>query len=120
MEFVPLLAMLALIKKVGDWLKQITNNDWNGVVTQLVIWVGAVVIVWLVSETDFAEGVGIGDTNLAAVNFASIVFVGLFIGSGASLVHDWFQSRDNSNSPTTTRLKLIPGAPDARASKRAA
>lgn len=113
MPFVPLAAMLALIKKFNDWIKQITNRDVNGVITQVLVWVVGVLGVWLAAQTDFASGISIGDKTLDTLNFGSIVFVGLFIASSASLFHDYLQAKDDSNSNTVTKLQLMPSAPDA-------
>lgn len=116
MPFVPILALLALIKKLGDFFKQITNKDVNGAVTQAFMWIVSVLVVWGVAQTGhFADGITVGDTILSKLNFAALVFVGLSIGSGAGLVHDTLQARDNTNEAAVTKLKLLPGVRSAKA-----
>lgn len=110
MPFVPLAAMLALIKKFNDWIKQVVNRDVNGAVTQVLVWIVGVAGVWIAAQTDFASGIQIGDKNLSTLNFGSIVFVGLFIASTASLFHDYLQAKDDSNPNTVTKLQLLPNA----------
>lgn len=107
MEFVPALAMAALILKVVDFLRYLRAGDTNGVFTQLAAWVGAVLVVLLAAQTDWADGIGVGDKSLGTVNFWSLIFVGLTIGSGASVIKDiGYKALDNANSaaiPTLVR-----------------
>lgn len=102
MEFVPALALLALVKKFGDFLKGITNRDWNSVVTQLVVWAAAWAALAVAAHTAWAAGISIGDTSLADLNGWSQLFVALTIGSGASLVHDTTKAVDNSAPAATS------------------
>lgn len=108
MEFVPVLAMLALIKKVIDLFKYVTNRDVNGVVTTLSSFVAGVVVVLLFAQSNFAEGIAIGDASLATLNFAALVILGLSIASGAGLANDWLSAKRPSDDPA--RLKLLPNA----------
>lgn len=104
MEFVPAVAMLALILKVVDFLRYAKNADVNGVVTQLIVWVAGVGVMLLASKTVWANGIEIGDRPLSTLSFWSIVFAGMSIGSGASLVKDAFKSIDNHNSSAIPTL----------------
>lgn len=113
MPFVPLVAMLALIKKLNDWIKQVANRDVNGAVTQALVWAVGVFGVWIAAQTDFASGIPIGDKTLADLNSGSLVFVGMFIASSASLFHDYLQAKDDTNENAVAKLKLLP-APSAR------
>lgn len=119
MEFVPLVAMTLLLKKLGDFIKQVTNRDVNGALTQLAFWGVAIVVVALVAQTDFADGFSVGDQSLASLNFYSLVFVGMFVGSGGGAFHDWLQARDNTNENSVAKLKLLPRVA-ARQAKRVA
>lgn len=96
MDFVPALALVALIKKFGDFLKAITNRDVNAIVTQLLLWAAAWGAVTLAAHTSWADGIKIGTSNLAHLNMLSQLFVALTIGSGAGVVHDATKAVDNS------------------------
>jgi hypothetical protein len=109
MEFVPFLAMLALVKKLIDFFKYLTNKDKNGIVTTLAAWVAGVGAILLFSMSDFADGITIGDTTLGALNIASLVIVGMSIGASAGVAADVISSRRPSDDPA--RLKLLPNAP---------
>lgn len=108
MEFVPVLALLALVKKIIDLLKYASNRDVNGVVTTIASWIAGVVAVVLFAATDFADGISVGDTALGVLNMASLVAVGLTIGSGAGVTADWLSAKRPSDDPA--RLHLLPGA----------
>ena len=116
MEFVPILALLSLVKKVIDLGKYITNRDMNGIVTTLAGWTAGVLAVVLFAQTNFADGIRIGDTALAALNFASQVAVGLTIGAGAGLAADFVSAKQPSDDPA--RLKLLPSATRSEARRR--
>jgi len=108
--------MLALVKKVIDFLKYVTNRDLNGVLTTAGAWIGGIVVIVLFAQSNFAEGIKIGDTTLAAINFASLVVVGMSIGSGAGLANDWISAKEPKDDPA--RLKLLPSATRSAARRR--
>jgi hypothetical protein len=97
-EFVPTLAALALIVKVVDFLRYARARDLNGVLTQLCVWVAGVLVLVLVAHTDWAAAVPIGVTPLSKLGFWSLVFAGMSVGSGASIVKDTQKSLDNNDS----------------------
>lgn len=106
MDFVPVVAMAALTLKLVDFLRYLKSADLNGVFTQLAAWIAGVAVVILVAQTDWADGIGVGDMNLATLNIWSLIFYGLAAGSGASVVKDTLKSIDNTNSiaiPTLVR-----------------
>lgn len=105
MDFVPLLVIGALLKKAVDFLKYLSAKDWNGVVTQVVVWLVGIGLVWLLSASDFANGVQIGGLDLGNLNAASIVLVGLSLSSTASFVgQDLLKALDNSQTARTPEL----------------
>lgn len=104
MEFVPAVAMLALILKVIDFLRYAKAGDLNGVLTQLITWVAGVLVLLLVAQTNWADGITIGDTVLSKLGFWSVVFAGLSLASTASLAKDTLKSVDNSNSSAIPTL----------------
>lgn len=116
MEFIPALAMAALILKVVDFLRYAKAADMNGVLTQLITWVAGVVVLLLVAQTDWADGIPIGDTPLSALGFWSIVFAGMSAGSVASVGKDTLKSVDNSNSSAIPTL--VDSGPRRRTPKK--
>lgn len=116
MEFVPAVAMLALVLKVVDFLRYAKARDYNGVLTQLITWVAGVVVLLLVAQTSWSAMIGVAGVPLGKLGFWSLVFAGLTISSGASLVNDYRKAIDNSNSAAIPTL-LPPGPvnpPDRR------
>jgi hypothetical protein len=106
MEFVPVAAMAVLILKLIDFARYCRAADLNGVITQLSAWAAGVIVVFLVAQTDWASGIGVGDQNLETLNAWSLFFYGLSVGSGASLIKDSIKAIDNTNSaqiPTLMR-----------------
>lgn len=107
MEFVPLLAAAALVWKIVDFLKYLRTGDVNGVFTQLSVWVAGVAVVLLLANTDWADGITVGDTILGALNGASLVLLGLSVGSTSSVLYDTKAAIDGSD--TAVKPPLITG-----------
>lgn len=106
MEFVPLLAMTALIISAINLVKFLRAQDWNGVVTTLAVWLMGVAVVGLAAQTDFAGGITMGDYTLDRLNGWSLVFVGLNFGGTATTVTGFRKAIDSTDSASTP--KLIP------------
>jgi hypothetical protein len=98
MDFVPLLAMAALVVTVINFLKYARTRDWNAAATQVSVWVGGVVVVWLVANTDWADTLVFGDIALSDMNAASLVFFGVSVGAIGSVGHEVVKAVDNSDS----------------------
>ena len=98
MEFVPIVAMAALILKVIDFLRYTVAADINGAGTQLIVWVAGIATTFLVAHTEWADGVEVGGVALAKLGFWSLVFVGLSTSSVAAAGKDLLKSLDNANS----------------------
>lgn len=106
-EFIPAVAMAALIKKFIDFAKYITNKDVNGAVTQLVVWAAGVVAVCLFAQTDWADTIAFAGQALSKLNFASQLAIGLGLGSVAGVATDAIKARDNTDSAAMP--PLVPG-----------
>jgi hypothetical protein len=104
MEFVPLVAMAALTLKLVDFARYARAGDINGIVTQLASWIASVLIVFLVAQTAWADGINVGDQNLAKLNGWSLLFWGLAAGSTASFVKDTLKAFDGTNSAAIPTL----------------
>ncbi len=96
--------MIFLIKKVTDLLKAISNRDLNSIITQFVVVGGAIGALWLAAQTQWAGGISVGDTTLAALNGWSLVFVGATLGTAASVVHDTTRAINSSDQVQTSAL----------------
>lgn len=92
MDFVPLLVGAAMVAMLIDVIRSARGGDWNGVITPLVAFGAGVMVAWLLSESDFASTIKIGDTGLtlADLNFASLVLFGFafaaFAAKGVDLI----------------------------------
>lgn len=104
MEFVPAVAMIALILKVVDLLKGITNKDRNAVSTILATWIAAVVAVALYAQTTWAGALEFGGQTLDKMNWASVLALGLGLGASAGATFDFKKALDNSDSAKTPPL----------------
>jgi hypothetical protein len=102
--FVPAVAFMALVWKMIDFLKFVTNKDWNAVKTQLITWIGAIGVGLLWAQTQWAEGVSFGGLTLDKMNVWSIIAVGLGGGSAASVGFDLKKAFDSSDSAKTPAL----------------
>lgn len=98
MEFVPAVALLSLVTTGVNFLKYLTHKDWNGVVTQLTVWMGGVAAVALTAQTAWAEGIEVGGQALSSLNGASQVLVGVSIGAGAAVVNGLKKALDTSDT----------------------
>ena len=104
MEAITLVALVALMKKIVDTFKYVTNKDVNAFVTQLVTWLTGVVTVWLATSADITSGLSIFGTTFGALNGGSILLGGMIFSSAASVVYDIQASRDNNDTAATPPL----------------
>lgn len=104
MEFVASAALVAVIWKAIDFLKALRNAEWNTVVTQAIVWVGAIAILFLFRETSYAATISIGGSNLGAQTGWDVAAVGLAFGSAASATFDIKKSIDNTDSATVSKF----------------
>ncbi|HEX9994480.1 MAG TPA: hypothetical protein VGB14_16240 [Acidimicrobiales bacterium] len=88
-----------IVKKAVDLIRMVAGRDWTGVVTQAVAWTGSTVVVWLVAASDFADQLGVDISGVA-----SVVLIGLTVGSSASLFNDFLVARDNTQTAALPRL----------------
>lgn len=103
MDFVPIVAALALASKVVDFIKYLANfSEYrSSIVAQLSVWVAGVTVVFLLAESDFANGVTVADLTLSGLNAFSLILFGLSLGSTGSVVYDFKKARDNTDSAET-------------------
>jgi hypothetical protein len=105
MEFVPLLAMGALVGKFIDFLKYLRARDWNGASTILIAWAAGLGATFLVASTSFAAGVDIGAGKmLADLTAPDKAFFGMMASSIFGFAYDVKKSLDNTDSAKTPTL----------------
>jgi hypothetical protein len=104
--FIPAIAFTALVAKFIDWLKMITQKEWNAVITQVIVWVSGIGALFLVGQTQWAKAVDIGATSIAHMGGWDKVFVGLAMGSAASWVTDAFASLNKTNTGVMRKMRL--------------
>lgn len=104
MDFVPLLVMSALVKKLVDFVKYITANDWNAVVTQIVAWIAGIALAFVGADSDWAQNIIINGLPLSNLNNWSLVFVGVNVASLAGFGWDTLKAIDGSNSAAVPHL----------------
>lgn len=111
MEIVPVLFMIAFVKKVVDLLKYGTNGDWNGVVTQLVAWGAGIAIAFLTANSDFGANTQVNEMALSTLNGWTVVLAGIGLASSAGFGWDTLKSLDNKDTsamPTLTPALRAP------------
>lgn len=80
--------LAALVWTGMNFLKYVRSKDVNAIVTQAGVWVLGIGLVFLAANSDFAEKLDVNDTNLGALNGASLVLVGLALASTVSAAWD--------------------------------
>lgn len=88
MTFVPMLALVFVVNKVVDWLRELVPDRLEPRVLIPLSWFTGAVVTWLFSLTQFAEEVGVGDRSLDELDVIAVVFVGVLIGAGGSVLND--------------------------------
>jgi hypothetical protein len=112
MDFIPVAILATLVVKFTDFLKRLFSGDVNGVVTQLVVWGAGVAAVFLVSASQWAKDVQIGQLGLDTLGNWSLVLVGFCIGSAGSFVYDAKKALDGTDS--AAEPPLLPPVVTAR------
>lgn len=104
MEFVPLLVLSALTKKIIDFVKYAANGDINAVVTQLCSWLAGIVVAFIAANSDYGDGIGINGEVLSTLNGWSLALVGFNMASAAGIGWDFIKAVDGSNSAIIPNL----------------
>lgn len=102
----------ALVWKVIDFLRLLTNlkHQTSAILTQLLAWVGGVVIVAVGAHAAVASNVVVPGTSLplGKLDFGSVVLVGLLVSSFGSVGVDIKQALDGSDSSAKPSLLTPP------------
>lgn len=106
-QLAPGVAMIALLWKIVDFLKYCTNwssGGKNPAVTQLVVWFGGIVAVFLFARTDWAASITVSGLTLDKMNLWSQLAAGLSAGALTSVGFDIKKALDRSDSAKTPPL----------------
>ncbi len=105
MDFVPLLAAIALVWKIVDFAKYVRAKNVDAIIVQLAVWLAGVAVVFLLANTDFAGGIVVGDLVLASMKWPSLVLIGLSVGSSSSVLVDAKKAVDNTDSAAVPNVR---------------
>jgi hypothetical protein len=103
-QFIPAVAMMALIVKVVDFLRYAKGGNLNGVVTQLIVWIAGPVVLLLVAQTSWGDSIPVAGHPLSKLGFWSVVFAGLSVASAGSLLKDGYKAVDRHQSAAIPTL----------------
>lgn len=70
-------------------VKNAQGGKMKDVVTQLVHWAISVAVVVIAGQTDFANSMQVGNLSMGNLNIASLVFMGLALGSVGSVIYNF-------------------------------
>lgn len=88
MTFVPLVALVFLVNKVVDWLRELIPDRLEPRVLIPLSWLVGMALTYAFSLTVWAEATGIGDMSLADLDVVAVLIVGALIGAGGSVLND--------------------------------
>lgn len=98
MEFAPLLAAVALIWKIVDVVQYLRAGNRDNALTQVGVWLAGIIVIVLLSASDFANGIDVAGFTLGNLNVASLILLGMSMGSTASIGVDIKKAIDNTDS----------------------
>lgn len=106
MDFVPILVAAAMVAVLVDVVRSARGGDWNGVITPLAAFAIGILVAFVLGESDFGEGIPIGDTGetFGSVNGFSLVLLGFALGSVAAKGVDLLKALDTSDTQRKPHL----------------
>jgi hypothetical protein len=108
MDTLPIFLALAFTAiKVVSTLKNLTVDDTRGgALTQVIVWVVAILGVVLLAEADVTEAYVLSGTaqTLGDLDFAGKCLLGLLVGSTASVIYDFKKAFDSTDSAAEPAL----------------
>lgn len=104
MTFVVPLLLLATVFAVINFLKYLAARDWNAVITQVIVWVGGFVVVWVAAQTTLFGNFAFNLVPLKLLKTADLIFIGFNIGSGGTFANELKKAFDRSDTATTPML----------------
>lgn len=104
MDFVPLVVLTALVKKLVDTVKYLVAGDVNAVVTQLLAWAAGIGLAFVTANSDWGDAILVNGESLGTLNGWSLAFVGVNLASLAGFGWDALKAIDGTNSATVPNL----------------
>lgn len=104
--FAPLVAAASLVWALVRFGKQVLARDGRAAATQIVVWGAGVAVAFLLSASDFADGIQVAGVALGSLNAASLLLVGLTIGSTASTAYEVKKALDSGDDAREPRPTL--------------
>lgn len=107
-DFIPTAALASTVYALVALLRFVRGRDWDGAATILTVWAGGVGAAWLFAQSDWAETIAFFNGQaLADLNFASLLVVGLQVGSAATVLNEFRGAIDRTS--TTAKPRLLSG-----------
>lgn len=104
--FITTAGALGFVKAVVDLVKYVRAGNVNGWVTQLAVWAAGIIVVVLLSHSDFGDTVTVGNVTLDLASGATLILAGLGLGSAAMLANEFKSAIDSSD--TAAKPELVP------------
>lgn len=105
-----LAGIVFLVLKFTSVLKYASASHWREVVTQLIVWAAGIIAIVLYANSDIGRGIVVAGGKLGDFDGASLVIIGLALGSTASVARDTIKGLDNSDSAAEPPLGGSPPA----------
>lgn len=102
--FVPLAALGSTVFVFVNFLKYLTNRDWNAAATQITAWAAGIGAVALFANAQLANGIVVGTIPLAHLDFWSQVALGLSATSVLSTFNEAKKAVDHTDTAMTPPL----------------
>jgi hypothetical protein len=83
MDVLLVIFSVLLVKKLVDFVRYLVSADTNGAVTQLLAWAAGILVLFMAIWADWGPGTGEAWPR---------ILMGLYIGSGAGVLHDLFKA----------------------------
>ncbi len=109
--------LAATVKTVTDFPAYIAAKQWSAVIKQLLAWAVGVGGAFALAASDLADGIQATDTvSLGTANHWTVAIFGFAVASGGSLVHNYLQAKDNTQSayvpPIVNQPQLMGSSPE--------
>lgn len=101
MDFVPILVLIAVVKKTVDFIKDsLPANLQNRLVQAIAVVVG-IGYSFLFSVSAIGGAITVGNTTLGNLDPASVVIFGIALATGAGLANDAIERANPDKDPDT-------------------
>jgi hypothetical protein len=100
------IALGAIVFSFVNFLKYLRGRDWNAAGTQLIVWISGITACLLASQAEIAAGLEVPGTTftLGALDFGSLVLVGLQASSLFTFGNEVKKAIDNTDNAKTPKL----------------